>query len=209
MDEDAPLIKVPAAPRAPLAVRRTPEAPRPRTVPKPSRRAADAAARADDPLLVFAEESAADAGAAHAPAARHVRGAETSGPVRRAVAAGIDNAILLGIDAIVIYFTLREFTLSDWRLVPVAPMVLFLALIKGAYFCVFTLIGGQTIGKMAVRIRVVAEDGPMDPPRAVGRTLAGVVSVITLGAAFLPALISAERRALHDRLARTRVIALS
>ena len=40
-DSDEPLIKLPAAPRAPLAVRRTPETPRlravPRPVPKPSR----------------------------------------------------------------------------------------------------------------------------------------------------------------------------
>ena len=40
-DSDEPLIKLPAAPRAPLAVRRTPETPRlravPRSVPRPSR----------------------------------------------------------------------------------------------------------------------------------------------------------------------------
>jgi uncharacterized RDD family membrane protein YckC len=211
IDDDAPLIRLPAAPRAPLAVRRTPEAPRPRTVPRSSRRAADAAARADDPLLAFAEEPVSDSRETRPAASRDVREDGTSGPARRAIAAALDHAILLGIDAIVIYFTLRlaEFSIGDWRSMPLAPMVLFLLLIKGAYFCVFTLVGGQTIGKMAVRIRVVAEDGPMDPSRAIGRTLAGLVSVVTLGAAFLPALLSPERRALHDRLARTRVIALS
>src|SRR5688572_18802292 len=36
-DSDEPLIKLPAAPRAPLAVRRTPETPRLRAVPKQTR----------------------------------------------------------------------------------------------------------------------------------------------------------------------------
>ena len=53
-DSDEPLIKVPSAPRPPLAVRRTPEKPRLRTVPKPVRRTSFD--QEHDPVLVFAEE---------------------------------------------------------------------------------------------------------------------------------------------------------
>jgi uncharacterized RDD family membrane protein YckC len=60
---------------------------------------------------------------------------------------------------------------------------------------------------MAAHIRVIAEDGRgLDPARVIRRTLAGAVSVITLGLAFLPALITPDRRALHDRVAGTRVV---
>src|SRR5688572_8985198 len=54
-DEDEPLIKLPAAPRAPLAVRRTPDKPRLRAV---SKRTVDAAAAreiATVPALEFAD----------------------------------------------------------------------------------------------------------------------------------------------------------
>jgi uncharacterized RDD family membrane protein YckC len=87
--------------------------------------------------------------------------------------------------------------------------VAFLLLVKLAYFSAFTAVGGQTIGKMATRIRVVtAEDQTVDGPLAVKRTLAGAISAVTFGLGFVPALIGPERRALHDRLTHTRVVAL-
>jgi len=87
--------------------------------------------------------------------------------------------------------------------------MLFLLLLKVAYTFAFTTIGGQTIGKMAARIRVVSDEGPMiTPALAFRRTLGAVASVLTLGSTFLPAIVGRERRALHDRMARTRVVAL-
>jgi uncharacterized RDD family membrane protein YckC len=111
----------------------------------------------------------------------------------------------------VVYFTLRMAALpgSEWRLLPPGPLLLFLLLLKLAYYSMFTAVGGQTIGKMAARIRVVAEDGVVvEPVRALQRTLAASVSIVTLGGTFLPALLGRDRRAVHDRLAHTRVIAL-
>ena len=116
-----------------------------------------------------------------------------------------------GIDLVVVYFTLRlaSLTLADWRSLPPVPMIAFLAIVKVSYFSVFTAVGGQTIGKMAAGIRVITDErGLVDPARAVRRTLAGAVSFVTLGVAFIPALFGADRRALHDRLAHTRVVAL-
>jgi uncharacterized RDD family membrane protein YckC len=99
-------------------------------------------------------------------------------------------------------------TMDDWRMLPPAPMLVFLGLLKLAYFAAFTSIGGQTIGKMAARIQVVAEDeSPLDPARALRRVLTGAVSTLAFGLGFIPALIGPDRRPLHDRVARTRVVA--
>jgi uncharacterized RDD family membrane protein YckC len=214
LDDDAPLIKLPAAPRPPLAVRRAPELPRLRAVPRPARRAAADVAPATDPepILAFVEEDASQEAPkdVEAPArSSTATPAQTTSPARRATAAAVDHVILVGIDAIVLYFTFRlaEVSIGEWRLVPVLPFLVFLGMLKAAYFYVFTLVGGQTIGKMAAHIRVIAEDGRgLDPARVIRRTLAGAVSVITLGLAFLPALITPDRRALHDRVAGTRVV---
>lgn len=200
-DDDAPLIKLPATPRPPLAVRRTPETPRLRAVPKPRRTGAGALQNVAEPSLALFDE----------PAAPEPKERETSGPGRRLAAAAIDHAILLAVDASVIYFTLRlaAMTMPEWRLLPAVPMLVFLGMVKAAYFCAFTTVGGQTIGKMAARIRVVTDDNAvLDPARAMRRTAAGAVSLLTLGLGFLPALVTTDRRALHDRLAGTRVIAL-
>jgi uncharacterized RDD family membrane protein YckC len=131
--------------------------------------------------------------------------------VRRLLAAVTDHAILLAIDAGVLYFTLKmaALTFADWRQVPMMPLLAFLLLLKFAYFSAFTAVGGQTIGKMGAGIRVIADDDTLiDASRALTRTLAGAVSVVTLGAAFVPALFGADGRALHDRVARTRVVDL-
>lgn len=220
---DEPLIKLPPAPRPPLAVRRTPDTPRFRAVPKPVRRLEP------EPALAFEDEGGVFS--AHDAAAEAVRRpisrvwaepeiatavapdseAEVSGPGARLAAAAIDHLILAGIDLGVLYFTLRMagLSMSDWTALPPAPIVAFLLLVKLSYFYAFTAVGGQTIGKMAARIRVVStDDRPMDAALALRRTLAAAASTALLGLGFVPALFGSERRALHDRVARTRVIAL-
>ena len=209
-EDDEPLIKLPAAPRAPLAVRRTPSDSRAARPGPPSR-------PSPAPVLQFAEETAGQP--AH-PAEKHPEAVErvppgvtTEQPGRpgaRVVAVLIDHAILLGIDAAVVYFTLRMagLAMSEWRLLPVAPMLTFLGLLKVAYFYAFTAVGGQTIGKMAVGTCVVADNGrPVGAAQAMRRTSAGMVSFLLLGLGFVPALFG-NHRALHDRLAGTRVVRL-
>jgi uncharacterized RDD family membrane protein YckC len=221
-DDDEPLIKLPAAPRPPLSVRKTPESPRLRSMPRQPRHVEH------EPVLVFADESAPDLDlplhepapaapepvrvrpATHrAPAAMTLE-AGPSPPWARLAAAAIDHLILFGVDAIVVYFTLRmaALTPADWHMLPPAPLMTFLILLKLAYFVAFTAVGGQTIGKMALSIRVVSDDGPLDAACAVRRALLGLVSSVVLGLGFAPALVSADRRALHDRFAHTRVVTL-
>jgi uncharacterized RDD family membrane protein YckC len=223
-DDDEPLIKFPAAPRAPLSVRRTPDQPRLRP---PSRSLAP-----DSPplSLEFSEDSYAtpdpDLHAAieviepveprYIPAARvRPASAVTTEPavssLPRRVAAGVtDHVILFGIDLIVLYSTLRMagLAMDEWALLPPVPMIGFLLLLKLSYFGAFTAACGQTIGKMAAHIRVVADDAPLDPARAIRRTMMSGVSLLTFGAGFIPAIVDPDHRALHDRMARTRVVEL-
>jgi len=206
-DDDEPLIKMPAAPRAPLSVRRTPEQPRLRPSSKPG--------GLDGPglSLEFAEDSFTPAPIGRAPVEPRIDRAartEVCSIGRRAVAGLTDHVILFGIDLVVVYSTLRiaALTMGDWPLLPLAPMLVFLVLLKLAYFGAFTAACGQTIGKMAVHIRVIGDDERLDPARAVRRTLMAAVSLITFGAGFIPAFLDPERRALHDRVARTRVVEL-
>jgi uncharacterized RDD family membrane protein YckC len=215
-DDDEPLIRLPVAPRPPLAVRKTPDSPRLRAISRPTLRTDSV-----EPVLQFADDigpladlQLRDEPAAPAPAVPHVQPTSTratpGGAAARLGAAFIDHAILLAIDAGVVYFTLRMASLpaSEWHLLPAVPLLAFLGLVKFAYFCAFTAVGGQTIGKMALGIRVVTDDNaPVDGACALRRTLAGVAA-LAFGLGFIPALFSAERRAFHDRVAHTRVIAL-
>ena len=208
--EDEPLVRLPSVPRAPLAVRKTPDIPRI----KPS---ATVRPREDLAAERYLKD---DVGTAPLPVSRGPgRSAErestasltTCSAGARLTAALLDLALLLAVDLVVVYFTLRmsALTLSEWRLLPPLPLAIFLVLLKVAYCFAFTAIGGQTIGKMATRIRVVSEDGPVvAPASAFRRTLAAAASIVTLGGTFLPAIIGSERRAVHDRMSRTRVVAL-
>ena len=214
-DDDTPLVKLPAEPRPPLSVRRTPDLGRSRAAAKPPRKAGNGL------TLEFADETADEpapepaAGRPGEPVSPRTpaRKAETevAGLGSRALAALIDHAILLGIDAFVIYSTLRmtSLTLDDWRMLPPVPLAGFLIFVKLAYFSAFTAVGGQTIGKMATGIRVVADDHlTLDPARAIGRTITGAVSLLSLGIGLIPAFVGPERRAFHDRVAHTRVVGL-
>ena len=106
-------------------------------------------------------------------------------------------------------------------LLPVAPIALFLVLLNGGYLATFTAAGGQTIGKMLAGIRVIAQrpsptsgdDGGFDryTPRvslgaAVLRATAYLASLLPAGLGFAAILLDKDRRALHDRLAETRVV---
>lgn len=220
--DDIPLIALPTAPRPPLAVRRTPETPRLRAVARVGRhqeQALDFRARTDEepeevanpePVPTFAARPGQQPAPEHAAPEQTLRGTSKVG-LRRVAAAAIDHAMLIAIDAIVVYFTLRMSGLgvAEVAALPAIPIATFLVILKLAYFSAFTSVGGQTIGKMAVGIRVVGDnDGPVNAACAIRRTLASVVSLLPLGLGFIPAFIGADRRTLHDRVAHTRVVSV-
>jgi uncharacterized RDD family membrane protein YckC len=93
---------------------------------------------------------------------------------------------------------------------PIAPTAAFLLVVGVGYLLMFTAAGGQTIGKMMTGIRVVADDDEhagetLSVGQAFYREVLTVPSVLAFGAGFIPGLVG-EQRALHDRLARTRVV---
>jgi uncharacterized RDD family membrane protein YckC len=110
---------------------------------------------------------------------------------------------------VVIDATLRVVGLP-WReadKLPLLPLIGFLCLLNGGYLAGFVAAGGQTMGKMLAGVRVVAEDGRRASlGQAIVRAAAYAVSVLPLGLGCVPALVSADRRTVHDRLAGTRVV---
>ena len=74
------------------------------------------------------------------------------------------------------------------------------------YSILFHGLWGQTFGKMAVRIRVVMMDGePLSLPIAALRYLGAIASAVIFGIGYVMAGVRADKRALHDLIAGTRV----
>jgi uncharacterized RDD family membrane protein YckC len=74
------------------------------------------------------------------------------------------------------------------------------------YTILFHWLWGQTFGKMAVRIRVVMMNGAgLSLGIAVLRYLGSILSALVVGMGYVMAGIRADKRALHDLIAGTRV----
>jgi uncharacterized RDD family membrane protein YckC len=79
--------------------------------------------------------------------------------------------------------------------------------LPAAYEIFFIGAFGATLGKMLMKIKVVTpEGGPISYWRATGRHFAKLLSAIILYIGYLMAFWDDEKRALHDRMAGTRVI---
>jgi uncharacterized RDD family membrane protein YckC len=197
--DDFPFLSASKPSRPPLAVRRTTPPPaRPRT---PSPVQLESRSLDLEPAAREAEPAPQTASAREP--------AQSAGAGPRVLAALIDGGLLLVLDAIVLYFTLRlcRLAISEMAMLPAAPLAGFLALLNGGYFVAFTAAGGQTIGKMATGTRVVGEDDQaVSFGQATVRTLAYLASALPAGLGFVVALIGQGRRGLHDRLAGTRVV---
>lgn len=205
---DAPLVNLPASPRAPMSVRRAPPA-------RPAgRRAAE-----DEPTLDLEGEAAAETPPVRArrlegqPDAARDAAAQPASVGARLVGAAIDLALMGGIDIAVLYFTLQlvELTVADAGVIPKAPFAAFVGLLNGGYMTAFTAAGGQSIGKMVAGTRVVTSDAHVPDDRvtlgqSALRAVGYLVSALPAGLGFAPALIGPDHRALHDRLAHTRVV---
>jgi uncharacterized RDD family membrane protein YckC len=210
--DDEPLIKRASPPRAPLAVRRaTPEVPRLRGAVRAQ--SLDFALDLDEPLVdvepgVFSPAERATA--EEWPAPRPER-AEAAALGERLFAVVIDLVILAVVDAAVLYFTMKicGVNIDELNLIPKAPLLAFLLFQNGGYLAAFTA-GGQTLGKMATGIRVVATEsaGTLDLNRAITRTLVWLLLAVPAGLGFLT-VFGRDNRGLHDRIAGTRVVRAS
>ncbi len=201
--DDAPIVPPPAA-RPPLAVRRaTTEAPRnrPRTT-RPVKHTP----------LALEPEPAVERSGKPGTATDTMAALMEVPPLGARVGAGlIDTLLLVAIDVTVLYLTLRisglQNSLEDVRVLPPIPFAGFLALLAFGYVGAFTVAGGQTIGKMIMNLRVIGDDGrPIDAAGGMLRAAGCMLVPLTLGLSYVPALVTSDHRALHDRLAGTRVV---
>ena len=199
-------------PRPPLAVRRS--------TPTPTRMRPRASAPPPEALtLNLGEPATGEAG----PAARQEpddrtdasspgRAAEAAAtPGRRVTAAAIDLGLIGLVDLVVLHFTLVlcGLTMNDIHVLPVVPMMAFFLVLNGGYLVLFTGTLGQTLGKMAAQIEVVSDRrGGMDLRRATLRAGAILLSLLPAGLGWVTALVG-DHRALHDRLAGTRVVRIA
>lgn len=217
--DDAPLVTPSAIPRTPLSVRRgQPAAVRPRS---------DRPLPSDEPALLSPRIlRVPDGRSMEAVLPREVSleatTPETLQPASVAVRllAGLLDLVVIGaIDGAVLYFTLLvvELPLAQIWSLPAVPLGVFLLLLNGGYLAIFTTAGGQTIGKMLTGIKVVADRPTEDVEAgaaglrvsvgaAVLRATACLVSLLPAGLGFAAILFDSDGRALHDRLAETRVV---
>lgn len=121
----------------------------------------------------------------------------------------VDISVLIVVDAIVVYFTLEicGLAFNEMALLPKGPLVTFLVMLNLGYFAAFTA-GGQTLGKMVTGVRVVAEGTDRSPgvAQALLRTVLWLVLALPAGLGLASVLLDSDKRGLHDRFARTRVV---
>jgi uncharacterized RDD family membrane protein YckC len=146
-----------------------------------------------------------------APARPRPMDAPPAGPWRRTAAGLVDGCLIILVDLLTLYFTLRVSGLepSEWDMLPVAPLLAFFAVLNGGYVVLLTASLGQTLGKMALHLEVVADGVPtVGVGRAALRTALSLVSLMAAGLGFAWALVG-DGRTMHDRLAGTRVVEAS
>ncbi len=81
--------------------------------------------------------------------------------------------------------------------------------IEAVYFTVAIGVWGRTIGKAAMRVKVVRTDGSrVSIGRAFGRYLAYILNWMTVGIGFLVIALNPQKRGLHDLIVDTRVVKL-
>ena len=196
--DDGPIVPPPAA-RPPLAVRRsTPEVPRNR--PRTTR-----PVRVDS--LDF--EPSAKSGAASQAASDTVASLMEMPSLGARVGAGLIDVLLPGIDAAVLYLTLRvtglQNTIEDCACCRPCPRGI--PRHAGVWLRRGVHRGGRPDDWERCQPARHCDDGrPVDAAGGMLRALGCMLVPITLGLSYLPALFTSDHRAIHDRLAGTRVV---
>ncbi len=120
----------------------------------------------------------------------------------RAAAVLIDVILVMAAE---VAFGFLLWAVTDDRLAAAASRA-FRFLASPCYFVFLHWARGQTVGKMALQIRVVMLNGdPLPFGLSVLRHLGSWLSAVILGLGYLLAALRADKRALHDLIAGTRV----
>jgi uncharacterized RDD family membrane protein YckC len=120
-------------------------------------------------------------------------------------------AVLIDGIALQAVFIVLNLILNVSLLNPPWQITMFQYVIQIIYFVALTVLLGQTLGKMVVGIKVIRQD--KDLPNTWGsillrETIGKFVSAITLLIGYIMAAFNKEKKALHDRIARTYVVKL-
>jgi uncharacterized RDD family membrane protein YckC len=126
----------------------------------------------------------------------------------RLQAAAFDLGLLASLWAVVIYFASRAARVSIEGLAASWPFLVgYLAFLGLVYATYFTGTCGRTVGKIVCGLRVVDVAGQAPGyPRALARAILGIAGLAFLGLGLVPIFFDPARRALHDRILRTRVV---
>ncbi len=125
----------------------------------------------------------------------------------RFLASLLDSLVLVGVAALagILGALLGGQSVGSLRLGVVGGLFNFL--FHAAYYTVLHAATGQTVGKLIVGVRVMASEGPRVPYAvAFIRWLGYFLSSITLMIGYILAGVRADKRALHDLIAGTRVV---
>ena len=133
----------------------------------------------------------------------------------RAAAAFVDALIAGALQGIIVFLfagllglLLHGFDSDSFLMLCLAWLLS--ASVSVVYYVYFTAYGGQTPGKMALRLKVVRSDSsPLTLGRAFYREVIGkFVSGIILGIGYLMVAFDVKKQGLHDRMADTYVVRL-
>jgi len=129
--------------------------------------------------------------------------------IGRRFAAQFLDGLIIGMPTLILVFAVAFMSAAGgkapapwinlWFLIPSVIAIVYEALMIRAK--------GQTLGKMALKVKVVSPDGTNVSAgqawgRAVGRALLGFLYIID----YIPALFTKEKTCIHDMMARTRVV---
>lgn len=132
-----------------------------------------------------------------------------AGLPRRLAALVYDALVLIGV---LLVFAVVTWVARGGREVPPGTLWFQAALVgvAGAFFAWFWTHGGQTVGMLAWKLRVIRRDGtPLGWPDAGLRFAAALVSLAPFGLGYVWALVDRDGCTLHDRLSHTRVVRVS
>ena len=139
---------------------------------------------------------------------------EYAGIGRRFAAQFIDGLVTGIPTMIIVFFLVFSMVAAGNKAPKVAPGMNLWFLIPSAGALIYEAVllhrRGQTLGKMALRVKVVRPDGtPITGGQAWGRALSRALLGFLYIVDYIPAFFTKERTTLHDLIARTRVIMLA
>ncbi|MGH9422359.1 MAG: RDD family protein [Thermoanaerobaculia bacterium] len=131
---------------------------------------------------------------------------DTAGIGRRFLALLVDS-LVTGIPSVTVILIFMGLAAFGARTRYLSPMFLAPTILAVVYQALMLTARGQTLGKMALRLKVVRPDGTdISGGQAWGREVSRAVLGLLYIVDYLPAFFTEDRRTVHDMLAGTRVV---